>query len=104
MNHLTPFNPSDVPIIYAPDACSRSIHPCLQKPAKATNQLQLLFFYRSVDAGNALPPALRSSPTLPVFKGGLKFLISQPIFMVPLLQSELVCHNYVIFIHLMCHF
>jgi hypothetical protein len=44
----------------------------LQKPAKATNRLLSMFFFRSVDAWNALPPALRSSPTLPAFKRGLK--------------------------------
>jgi hypothetical protein len=72
MNHLTPFNPNNVLIVYSPDARSRSSHPYLQKPAKATNRLLSMFFFRSVDAWNALPPALRSSPTLPAFKRGLK--------------------------------
>jgi hypothetical protein len=72
MNHFTPFNPSDVLIGYSPDARSRSIHPYLQKPAKDTNRLLSVFFFKSVDAWNALPPALRSSPTLPAFMRVLK--------------------------------
>jgi hypothetical protein len=47
-------------------------NPYLQKLAEVTNQLKSMFFYRSIDASNALPPALRSSPTLPAFKRGLK--------------------------------
>jgi hypothetical protein len=58
MNRSTPFKPSDVLIIYSPDAHSRSIHPYLQKPAKATNQLLSMFFFRSVDAWNAFATSL----------------------------------------------
>jgi hypothetical protein len=72
MNHLTPLNLSDVLIDYSPDARSRSIHQYLQKCAKATNRLQTIFFFRSVDAWNVLTPALRSSPPLLAFKWGLK--------------------------------
>jgi hypothetical protein len=72
INHLTPFNPSDVFIVYSPEARSRSNLPYLQKPIKATNRLLSVLFFRSVDAWNALPPALRSSPSLPAFKRGLK--------------------------------
>jgi hypothetical protein len=61
INHLTPFNPSDVFIVYSPEARSRSNLPYLQKPIKATNRLLSVLFFRSVDAWNALPPALRSS-------------------------------------------
>jgi hypothetical protein len=72
MNHLTPFNPSDVLIVYSPDARSRSNHPYLQKPAKATNRLLSIFSSEALTPGTLLPPALRSSPTLPAFKRGLK--------------------------------
>jgi hypothetical protein len=50
MNHLTFFDPSDVLVVYLPDARSKSSHAYLQKPAKATNRLSSLFFFKSVDA------------------------------------------------------
>jgi hypothetical protein len=46
--------------------------PFLQKPIKATNRHLSIIFFRSVDAWNALPPALRSSSSLPAFKRRLK--------------------------------
>jgi hypothetical protein len=72
MNHLTPFDPHDVFIIYTPEARSRSNTSYLQKPIKATNRLLSILFYRCVDAWNALPSALRSSSSLQAFKRGLK--------------------------------
>ena len=74
LNYLTPFNPCDVFTIYVPAARSRSELPYLQKPAKATNRLRSTFFYRNIDAWNALPSALRSSTSLPAFKRYLKQL------------------------------
>jgi hypothetical protein len=99
-NHSTPFNPSDVLIVYSPDARSRYIHPYLRKSSKATNRLPPTFFFRSVDAWNALPPALRSSSILPAFMSGLNILICQPTSGVPLLQSKFICYSYMIIIYL----
>ena len=71
-NHLTPFNPNDVFIVYSPDARSRSNLPYLQKPIKAIYQMAFISsFFRSIDAWNALPLALRCS-SLSVFKRSLK--------------------------------
>ena len=72
LNHLTPFNPDEVFTTYLPAARSRSETPYLQKPIKATNRLLSTSFHRNIDAWNALPAALRSSPSLPAFKRGLK--------------------------------
>lgn len=71
-NHLTPCNPNDVFIVYSPDARSRSNLPYLEKPIKATHRLLSVSFFRSVDAWNALPPALRSSSSLSAYKRSLK--------------------------------
>jgi hypothetical protein len=60
LNHLTPFNPNDIFIVYSPDARSRLKLPYQQKPI------------RSVDAWNALPPTLRSSSSLSAFKRSLE--------------------------------
>jgi hypothetical protein len=71
-NNLTPFNPHEVFLIYTPIASSRSNSPYLLKPICASNKVLSTFFYRSVDAWNALPPSLRSSSSLPAFKRGLR--------------------------------
>ena len=71
LNHLTPFTPSEVFNIYSPPACSRSELPYLLKPTHATNRLMSSLFYRSIDAWNALPVALRSSSSLSTFKHNL---------------------------------
>jgi hypothetical protein len=71
-NNLTPFNPHEVFLIYTPIASSRSNSPYLLKPICASNKVLSTFFYRSVDAWNALPPSLRSCSSLPAFKRGLK--------------------------------
>lgn len=71
LHNLTPFEPSNVFIIYYPSERSRSELPYLQKPVKATNKFQSTLFYRNVDAWNALPAALRLSSSLPKFKRGL---------------------------------
>ena len=74
INRHTPFNPNDVFIVYLPEARSRSNQPYLQKPVKATNRLLSTLFFRNVDAWNALPSALRSSPSLLAFKRGIKHI------------------------------
>jgi hypothetical protein len=71
LHNLTPFEPSNVFIIYYPSERSRSELPYLQKPVKATNKLLSTLFYRNVDAWNALPASLRLSSSLPKFKRGL---------------------------------
>jgi hypothetical protein len=71
-NHLTPFVPADVFLIYSPITSSRSESPYLLKPLKASNKLLHTLFYRRVDAWNALPIALRSSSSVHAFKRGLK--------------------------------
>jgi hypothetical protein len=72
LNNLTPFDPSEIFSVYTPSSWSRSEMPYLQKPIKATNRLLSTFFFRSIDAWNALPAALRSSSSLPAFKRHLK--------------------------------
>jgi hypothetical protein len=72
LNNLTPFDPSEVFSVYTPFSWSRSEMPYLQKPIQATNRLLFTFFFRSIDAWNALPAALRFSSSLPVFKEHLK--------------------------------
>jgi hypothetical protein len=71
IKRLTPLNPSHVLFVYSPEARSKSKLPYLHKPAKATNRLLSVLFFRNVDAWNAMPPALRSS-SLPAFKRGFK--------------------------------
>jgi hypothetical protein len=71
-NHLTPFNPSDMFLIYTPIASSRSNSPYLQRPTKASNKLLHTLFFRQVEAWNSLPLALKSASSLPIFKRGLK--------------------------------
>jgi hypothetical protein len=71
-NHLTPFNPSDMFLIYTPIASSRSNSPNLQRPTKASNKLLHTLFFRQVEAWNSLPPPLKSASSLPIFKRGLK--------------------------------
>jgi hypothetical protein len=72
LNNLTPFCPEDAFIIYTPAERSRSESPYLLKPAKASNRHLSLLFFRCVEAWNALPGILKSSPSLPAFKRGLK--------------------------------
>jgi hypothetical protein len=72
LNNLTPFDPSEVFSVYTPSSWSRSDMSHSQKPIKGTNRLLSTFFFRSIDAWNALPAALRSSASLPVFKRHLK--------------------------------
>jgi hypothetical protein len=72
LNNLTPFDPSEVFSVYTPSSWSRSEMPYLRKPIKATDRLLSTFFFRSIDAWNALPAALRSSSSLAVFKRHLK--------------------------------
>jgi hypothetical protein len=72
LNNLTPFGPSEIFSVYTPTSWSRSEMPNLQKPIKATNRVLSTFFFRSTDAWNALPAALRSSHSLLVFKRHLK--------------------------------
>jgi hypothetical protein len=74
LNHLTPFNPSEVFTIYTPAARSRTIMPYLQKPIHASNRQLSTFFLRNVNAWNALPASLRSCSSLPTFKLRLKQL------------------------------
>ena len=71
-NNLTPFDPSNVFLIYTPIASSRSKSPYLQKPPKASNKMLHTLFYRQVDAWNLLPDVLKFTSSLPVFKRGLK--------------------------------
>jgi ribonuclease P/MRP protein subunit RPP40 len=71
-NHLTPFDPDAVFLIYTPLPSSRANSPYLQKPTKASNKLLHSLFYRNTDAWNALPVALRLTSSLPEFKRGLK--------------------------------
>ena len=71
LNNLTPFDPKEVLLIYAPLASSRSGSPYFSKPTKATNKTLSLLFYRWVDAWKALPVYLRLSPWLTAFKRGL---------------------------------
>jgi hypothetical protein len=72
LNNLTPFCPEDAFIIYTPAERSRSESPYLLKPAKASNRHLSLLFFRCVEAWDALPGILKSSPSLPAFKRGLK--------------------------------
>jgi hypothetical protein len=72
LNNLTPFDPNAVFSVYTPSPWSRSAMPYLLKPTKATNRVLSTFFFRSIDAWNALPAALQSSSSLPVFKRLLK--------------------------------
>jgi hypothetical protein len=72
LNNLTPLDPYAVFSVYTPSPWSRSAMPYLLKPTKATNRVLSTFFFRSIDAWNALPAALRSSSSLPVFKRHLK--------------------------------
>jgi hypothetical protein len=72
INNLTLFCPEDAFIIYTPAERSRSESPYLQKPAKASNRHLSFFFFRCVEAWNALRGVLKSSPSLPAFKRGLK--------------------------------
>jgi hypothetical protein len=58
--------------IYTPAASLRSNSPYLQTPTKTSNKLLHTLFYRSVDAWNALPVALRSVSSLFMFKSELR--------------------------------
>jgi hypothetical protein len=71
-NHLTPFDPDDVFLIYTPIDSSRSSSSYLQKPPKASNKLLHTLFYRQVEAWNSLPADLKYTLSLPSFKRGLK--------------------------------
>jgi hypothetical protein len=74
LNNLTPICPENAFIIYTPAERSRSESPYLQKPAKASNRHLSSLFFRGVEAWNALPGVLRSPPSLPAFKRGLKHI------------------------------
>jgi hypothetical protein len=72
LNNLTPFDPNEVFSVYTPSSWSKSEMPYLQKPIKATNRVLSTIFFRGIDAWHALPAAMRSSSSLPVFKRHLK--------------------------------
>jgi hypothetical protein len=69
-NHLTPFEPKNVFLIYLPVASSDS--PYLQKPVKASKKLLYTTFYRNVEAWSALPVSLRSLSSVQAFRSGLE--------------------------------
>lgn len=69
LNQYTSSDSNGNILIYASLAASRLKLPYLQKPTKAANKLLLLFFfYRQVDAQNALPVTIGSISLLPVFE------------------------------------
>jgi hypothetical protein len=76
--------PSEVFNIYSPPATSRPEMPYLHELIHATNRLLLSLLFRSVDAWNALPAALRSLTPLPSFKHSLKQINRTKFLMGPL--------------------
>ena len=72
-------------LFYEPPSSSRSGIPYLQKPIKRSGVLDCSFFYRAVNAWNALPAEVKQSQSLLAFKTRLdntdlsKFVIGTSI-------------------------
>ena len=68
LKNLTPLSWEHYFKFYIPPPSSRTPLPSLQKPTKGSAKYHASFFNRSIDCWNYLPPALRTTDSLPKFK------------------------------------